>query len=114
MKSKLKTFASWIILGIIFVVILSSVGYLLAPLSSVIPMISRLSYYFATYSIITTHRLYSVLKNEYLKFGLLMIYIYMMFVGYLGFFSSPIYGEFYDTFYTIFPIIFEDWLLYFL
>lgn len=94
-------------------VILSSVGYLLAPLSSVIPMISRLSYYFATYSIITTHRLYSELKNEYLKFGLLMIYIYMMFVGYSGFFSSPIYGEFYDTFYTIFPIIFEDWLLYF-
>lgn len=93
-------------------VIISSIGYLIAPLSAVVPLISRFSFYFGIYSIVSAYRLYTILKNEYLKYGFLLVFILMMLVGYVGFFSSPVYGEYYDTYNTIFSVIFKDWILY--
>lgn len=94
-------------------VVLSSVGYLLAPFSSIIPLISRLSYYFGMYSIIATYRIYSGLTNAYLKYVLLFLYFLMMLFGYYGFFQSPIFGEYYNKFDTIFSVLFEEWIIYF-
>lgn len=94
-------------------VVLSSVGYLLAPFSSIIPLIGRLSYYFGTYSIIATHKIYNGLTNVYLKYGCLLLYFFMMLIGYHGFFHSPVFGEYYKEFNTVFSILFKDWIVYF-
>lgn len=88
------------------VVALAIIAFLIMPFASIIPLITRVSYYFVVYQIIAIPIIYGSLHKRIIKIGLLGIYMFMVFYDYIGFFSSPVWVDKYTTFKTIFSQIF--------
>lgn len=88
------------------VVTLAIISFLIAPFLVLIPLMSRVSYYFISYHIIAIPVIYSNLKNNTIRTGFLGIYICMMLYDYWRFYCDPIWIDKYTIFKTIFSQIF--------
>ena len=87
-------------------VTLSVVPFLINPFSSVIPLISRVAYYFIAYQILAYPIIYKYVNCYFLRYVFLFIYVLLMLYTYFGFFGSPIWIGKYTIFKTIFSQIF--------
>lgn len=87
-------------------VALSVVPFLIDPFSSLIPLISRVSYYFIAYQILAFPVIYKYVNHYLLRYIFLFIYVLLILYTYLGFFSSPVWIGKYTVFKTIFSQIF--------
>lgn len=87
-------------------VALSVAPFLIDPFSSVIPLISRVSYYFIAYQILAFPVIYKYVNHYLLRYIFLFIYVLLILYTYLSFFSSPVWIGRYTVFKTIFSQIF--------
>ncbi len=86
-------------------VALSIISFLINPFSSVIPLISRVSYYFIAYQTIAFPIVYKYVSFRILRYGFLFIYILLILYAYWGFFKDPVWIVKYTSFKTIFSQI---------
>lgn len=86
-------------------VALSIVSFVIAPFSDIMPLVGRVGMYFSVYQLIAIPRVYSNIRNNVIRYGLLIIFCFMIMYGYLGFFQSDVYNKAYSTFHTIFSVI---------
>ena len=84
---------------------ISLLSFLIAPFSSIIPLVGRVGMYFGSYQIIAMPLIYKNLKRKYLQWALLFLFIFMLSYSYLTFFKSPVWVDKYTTFKTIFSQI---------
>lgn len=88
------------------IVALSMISFFIIPFSLVIPLVNRIAMFFYGYSILSIPMIYGNVNTRILRYGLLSINIMLTMVGYMGFYNSPIYGESYRVFHTVFSQIF--------
>ena len=86
-------------------VALSILSFIIAPFSDIIPLVGRIGMYFSVYQLIAIPRVYSNIRNNVIRYGLLFIFCFMIMYGYLGFFQSEVFNKAYSTFHTIFSVI---------
>lgn len=85
-------------------VALAAVAYVIIPFREIIPMVSRLSYYFVAFSIPAIPLVYKNIKFPYRFFWIgafLLLYVY----SYFSFFYSPTWKASYMNFHSIFTEI---------
>lgn len=87
------------------IVSLACVQFLITPFASVIPLISRVSYYFIVYSMVFIPIIYSNIRILLFRYGLLLIYVFIMIYSYFMFYDSPIWFDKYSNFKTVFQLI---------
>ncbi len=87
------------------IVCMNCVAYLIIPFTTVIQLIARMSYYFSIYSILSLPIAYRHVRSGILRESLIFIYMFMTLVGYIGFFSNPIWVDDYTYFQTIFSAL---------
>ena len=86
-------------------VALSIVSFIIAPFGEIMPIVGRIGMYFGVYQIIALPSVYSNVRNNVMRFGLLFIFCFMTMYGYIGFFRSDVFYEAYSTFHTIFSVM---------
>lgn len=86
-------------------VAISIVSFIIAPFSDIIPLVGRVGMYFSVYQLIAIPKVYSNVKNNVIRYGLLFIFCFMIMYGYFGFFQSDVYNKPYSTFHTIFSVL---------
>ena len=86
-------------------VALGCVYFLITPFASIIFLITRVSYYFFAYQIITMPIIYKSVRNVLLRSVFLMLYIFLMLNAYWGFFKDSVWIDSYSTFKTIFSLL---------
>ena len=76
---------------------------IILPISSIIPLATRVSYYFEVFSIITIPFILSQINNKTMRYFVFFIVLFMMVVNYTDFFSiNSIYHDYYIEFKTVF------------
>lgn len=69
-------------------------------------LMGRMGIYFTAFQMVTVPNVYKEIKNKIFKYPLVMIYVFMMFVGYINFFNQPWVVETYKNYHTIFNRLF--------
>lgn len=87
------------------VVSIALISFVIAPFSSIIPMVSRVGFYFGSYQMIAIPLIYKNLKHKEIQMALLFLFVFMLAYSYLIFFKSPVWIEKFTTFKTIFSQI---------
>lgn len=87
------------------VVSIALISFVIAPFSSIIPLVSRVGYYFGSYQMIAIPLIYKNLKRKEIQLALLFLFVFMLAYDYLMFFKSPIWINKFTTFKTIFSQI---------
>lgn len=87
------------------VVSIALVGFVIAPFSSIIPLVGRLGMYFGIYQIMAMPLIYKNLKRKDIQCALLFIFVFMRAYDYLLFFNNPLWIDKVTTFKTIFSQI---------
>lgn len=80
-------------------------GFLIAPFGDILTLLLRFSYYASAYQVICLPYIYSQIKNEKIRYGLVTLYCLMLVYGYWQFFMSPVWSRAYSTFHTIFEVL---------
>lgn len=88
------------------IVYISLISFLVMPFATIIPLITRISFYFIIYQIIAIPLVYSQIANWKIRYAAIFIFVFMTLYTTYGFFYSPVWIEKYSTFKTIFPEIF--------
>lgn len=84
-------------------VVIYVVAVIILPISSIIPLATRVSYYFEVFSIITIPFILSQINNKTMRYFVFFIVLFMMAVNYTDFFSiNSIYHDYYIEFKTVF------------
>ena len=84
---------------------LAAITYLIYPFMIILPLVSRISYYFGVYQIIAMPILYASVKNQILRIGLIAFFVLTTLLTYFNFFYDEIWIEKYSEFQTILPLI---------
>ena len=87
------------------VVALACINFLITPFASIIPLISRIQYYFIMYSMICTPLIYNNIKIVLFRYGFLSIFVLIIIYDYLKFYNDPVWIDKYSTFKTIISLI---------
>ncbi|MHB8129182.1 MAG: EpsG family protein [Mobilitalea sp.] len=86
--------------------IYSCVAFLVIPFQiTVSGIMGRIGTYFSVYQIAMVPIVYSKIKNILIRYMVAIIFIFMMFVGYYGFFFTSWSAISYSTFHTIFEVL---------
>ena len=85
--------------------LLSSIGIMVVPFSTIALMISRLAIYFSVFSIAAFPVMYSKISDHGLRAGLVSLFIVSQLYSYYDFFTSDTYGVPYNDFKTIFSVL---------
>lgn len=88
------------------VVLVSSMGFMIAPFASIIPIVLRVGMYFFAYQIIAIPIIYSQIRNKIVQYATLFILIFMTLYMYFSFFTDPTWSLKYTEFKTIFSVLF--------
>lgn len=83
-------------------VALSCLGAFFTPLSTVVPMVGRVGFYFSMFRIMALPVSYKAISNKALRLALTALYLAIILFDYYLFFNSEVFGEHYSTFHTIF------------
>lgn len=86
-------------------VLLSSFSFLILPFAQIIPLITRVSYYFGIYQIAAFPLIYSSIRNRILRLLYILIFVSITLFSYWSFFNHGVYVKGYRTFHTIFEAI---------
>ncbi|WP_321424541.1 EpsG family protein [uncultured Bacteroides sp.] len=86
-------------------VALSTIGSLILPFGTVMPMIGRLANYFVAFNLAAYPIAFSSIKNKTLRFVLLGLVLLIIFFDYYKFFNSPVWMKSYGIFCSIFSQI---------
>ena len=76
------------------------------PLAFLNQLSGRIGWYFTAFSILAIPYAYSWIKNNYLRFGITMLFVVMTMFDYFNFFRDFAYADAYRTFHTVFEVIF--------
>lgn len=87
------------------VVSIALVSFVIAPFSSIIPLVGRVGFYFSSYQMIAMPLIYKNLKRKDIQWALLFLFVFMLAYDYLIFFKNPIWIDKFTTFKTIFSQI---------
>lgn len=85
-----------------YIMLLSCIGVIFMPFSSIAVLISRFAFYFNTFNIVAFPYLWDNIKNPIVKYVLAFLIILVLLVEYDQFFHSPIYKDMYYHYHTIF------------
>lgn len=88
-----------------FLVILTSIEYLVTPFAWIIPLAGRMGMYFGIYKIVTIPYIYANIKNKNLQLILLALFIIVICYDYMKFFSPKGWLEYYSEYHTIFEVL---------
>lgn len=86
-------------------ILLSCVGIMIVPFSTIALMISRLAIYFSVFSIAAFPVMYSKISDRRLRAGLVSLFIVSLLYSYYDFFTSDTYSVPYNEFKTIFSVL---------
>ena len=86
-------------------VVLSLLGFATTPLISFIPLIGRMGIYFSIFQIASIPIIYGNIKNVFIRFTLLSLFILITIYDYVIFFNSPVWQENYSVYSTIFSVL---------
>lgn len=86
-------------------VALSAIFFLIMPFGQIIKLVGRLGIYFGVYNIGAIPLIYGNIKKIEFRNGLQALYVLIILYDYINFFNSPIFGEKYSTFHTIFSVL---------
>lgn len=87
------------------VLALSMVGFMVTPFTQIIDLFSRFSFYFDFFSMATIPFTYQSIKNKYVRYSVLFLFVSITILDYTNFFSNPMWSRFYGRFNTIIPHI---------
>ena len=86
-------------------ILLSCIGIMVVPFSTIALMISRLAIYFSVFSIAAFPVMYSKISDHKLRVGLVSLFIVSLLYSYYDFFTSDTYSVPYKEFKTIFSVL---------
>ncbi len=88
------------------IVLLSCLGFIIAPFAELIPLITRVGTYFSVFTILTVPIVYGAIENKTLRFFCTFLYLFVFIYAYITFFKSPVWiDKFGGDFKTIFSVI---------
>lgn len=87
------------------IVLYSVIGLIIVPFSTIILMISRLSFYFSVFSIVVYPIIYHKMTHPVMKFGFISLLVMSLLYSYYDFFTSETYMQPYAVFHTIFEVL---------
>lgn len=88
-------------------VALSSISFIIMPFGQIIHLIGRIALYFSVFSILTIPITYVKLNNCVIRWGVISVYVLILFYNYWKFFQSPTWEESYGgEFQTILSVLF--------
>lgn len=82
--------------------IISLISYILLPFTFVVVILLRLMLFFSFYFIFSIPNMFSSIKTKMLRYGFLFIYVFLLIKRSIASMTGETYGDFYDTFQTIF------------
>ena len=88
-----------------FLVLFVMVGIIIVPFSTIILVISRLSFYFSIFSIVAYPIIYDKITNSRIKIGLIALLIVSTMYSYYDFFTNETFRQPYAVFRTIFEVL---------
>lgn len=88
-----------------YLVFLSTVSTLIYPFTTIIHLISRLSFYFSVFSIATIPITYRRVDNQFVRYILLSIYLMITIYIYVDRFTNSVYTDSFKEFKTIFSVL---------
>ena len=83
-------------------VALATIGFMILPFGQIIPLISRVGMYFGAFSICAFTDSYSIIRNRYMRWIMIGIYVAITLYDYWNFFNNSVYADSYYHFKTIF------------
>lgn len=83
-------------------VALATIGFMILPFGQIIPLISRVGMYFSAFSICAFTDSYSIIRNRYMRWIMIGIYVAITLYDYWNFFNNSVYADSYYHFKTIF------------
>ena len=84
------------------VCLISILSYIFLPFTFVVVILLRLMLFFSFFFVFSIPNMLASLKSPIIRYGLLSIYVFLMIKRSLASMTGETYGEFYDTFQTIF------------
>ncbi|MBQ9474847.1 MAG: EpsG family protein [Bacteroidales bacterium] len=88
------------------VIAIFSLYLLILPMAFLNHLAGRVGWYFTVFSMLALPYAYSWIKNDYIRAGLISLYVTMTAFDYYTFFTNSIYADYYRDFHTIFEVIF--------
>ena len=88
------------------VVAIFSLNLAILPLAFLIQLSGRFGWYFTCFSLLAMPYAYSWVKNDYLRAGLVSLFVVMTVYDYYNFFRDPVYADAFSNFHTVFDVIF--------
>lgn len=90
------------------VCLISLISYILLPFTFVVVMLLRLMLFFSFFFIFSIPDMFSSINNKIVRYGLMSIFIMLMLKRTITSMSGETYGEYYNTFQTIFSA--QSWI----
>lgn len=88
-----------------YLVFLSTISALISPFTTIIHLISRISFYFTVFTIATVPLTYRNVGNKYVRIMLLSLFLAITLYVYFDRFNNSVYTKYYAKFDTIFSIL---------
>ncbi len=89
----------------LLLVAIACIGTLILPFASRVPLVTRVSHYFAILTIASLPIVYKWIKSTSIRTLCLSIFVFMTLLGYVSFFTKGVFVESYRDYQTIFSVL---------